>query len=155
MAAMRWQDDRGEGQLEDALKRFLQDIADHCGEFPETVTVQTTMALPSPAVSVQELGDTYLLLAELPGVEAANLRVTATGRTVTLEGVWRGETPGPRPLWHMNETRQGTFSRVVALPGPVRGESARAVLANGMLQVEVAKATSPNEDSYDVTIPSK
>ncbi len=142
---MRWQDPKPqfdeEGDLEEVLERFVSELSsremrggDERLRAPKGIANQ-------PRVDLEDVGDYYRLVAELPGVSSSSLRVVADTDTLTLEGSWDAQGANfPNGEAIISETGRGNFRRVVSLPGPTKGELANAVLENGMLTVELPKA---------------
>lgn len=97
-------------------------------------------ALPgswSPAVDVLETDDTFVLYAELPGVERADVDLTVEGRRLELSGR-RPPLPSDRAFARM-ERSYGRFRRVFELPDAVDPDRIAASLERGILRVELPK----------------
>jgi len=105
---------------------------------------------PFPAVNIFETDEAILLEAELPGLDPAELEITAVDDGLTLKGR-RGEAEaGPaaetaekrpaRPTWHRRERGVGSFERRLTLPTAVDPEQVEAKLSNGVLTVTCPKA---------------
>jgi HSP20 family protein len=97
----------------------------------------------SPNTDVYESADDVILKMELAGVDKESIRIHLEEQTVVVEGVRRdpygGEsTAGYR--FRQMEIEYGPFARVVALPFPVDGNSARAHMTNGILKVRLPRA---------------
>jgi HSP20 family protein len=92
----------------------------------------------TPPVDLLETSDTYVILAELPGVERNDLTISVhdDGR-LTLAGV-RHERAGDE--YHRVERGHGSFSRTFHLPIPVDGDRISADLRDGVLTVTCPKA---------------
>ncbi len=92
-----------------------------------------------PLVNIYDNGETFLLRAEIPGVDPKALDVTATGDTVTITG----ERPLEEPegaSYHRRERDHGTFSRSIKLPEPIDPGKIKASYKNGVLEVRVPRA---------------
>ncbi|MEW5762868.1 MAG: Hsp20/alpha crystallin family protein [Bacillota bacterium] len=94
-----------------------------------------------PPVNVVETETEIIVTAALPGLrQAGDVRVELKGNTLFLEG-----EIGPEPQLlsavavHLQERRQGKFSRAITLPVPVSSRSARASYRRGILEVKLAK----------------
>ena len=96
-----------------------------------------------PLVDVQETNDTYLLEAELPGLEEKQIKVQVEGGKLTIESGREDEKEekkdetGNRYL--VRERRQLAFSRSFTLPDNADTESVSAVFKNGILSLEIKK----------------
>jgi HSP20 family protein len=91
----------------------------------------------APAIEVSQGDGTYLIRAELPGVNAGDVKLEITDEAVILQGernLDRQETKGGV---HLTERQYGRFYRSVALPEGAKVEEARARFVNGVLEVTV------------------
>src|SRR5690348_10684062 len=67
-----------------------------------------------PALDVYDDGESLIVRAEMPGVDAKSLDITVTGDTLTL----KGERPAPPAgvSYHRQERDYGRFQRALTLP---------------------------------------
>lgn len=93
-----------------------------------------------PTVNVTEDKDHFFIRAELPGLEADDLDIQATGSSVTISGERRISTEGNNVRYHRREREAGKFSRVINLPETADMENVSAGLTNGVLSVTIAKS---------------
>lgn len=108
-----------------------------------------------PAMDVAERGDAYLIHAELPGVNPAQMDVRFEQNVLTV----RGTKPTSFDVSNEGELRvfsaereHGSFERSVRLPEFVDAERISASFANGLLTITVPKATAaqPRKITIDV-----
>ena len=94
-----------------------------------------------PALSVYANEDGVAITAELPGVKAEDLEVSAFQDTLTL----RGQRPGPTEAkaYHRRERQQGEFVRTLNLPFRVDPERVEANLEDGVLRLSLHR---PEQD---------
>ena len=85
--------------------------------------------------------DGVAVTAELPGVRAEDLEVSAFQDTLTL----RGKRPAPDEAraYHRRERQQGEFVRTLNLPFRVDPNRVEANLENGVLRLSLHR---PEED---------
>ncbi|MDR3671776.1 MAG: Hsp20/alpha crystallin family protein [Holophaga sp.] len=93
----------------------------------------------SPAFDLLETAETYLLLADLPGLEIADLDIELTATSVTITGERPGDALDETSACHALERRFGTFLRRFDLPEGVDGAGSRARMANGVLTLALPK----------------
>ena len=93
----------------------------------------------APSVDVREEGDRYTLQADLPGVDAKDIQVTADDGVLTLRGERRaaGAAEGASTTW--SERRLGQFQRRFSLPEDADAEHIRARHVNGVLEIVIPK----------------
>ena len=92
----------------------------------------------SPAVDLFETEDSYVLLAEVPGVEREDLDLTVEGRRLILSGQRRPPAEGGN--FHRMERHHGPFRRAFDLDHEVDSGSVDAKLEAGVLAIRVAKS---------------
>jgi len=96
-----------------------------------------------PSLDVVERNDAYLVFAELPGVEQAQLELHFEQNVLTLRGtkpstIDASQNGGLRV--YAAERVTGAFGRSIRLPEFVDGDKISAELNNGVLTVTVPKA---------------
>lgn len=110
-------------------------------EFRDLLDMLPTMSGLRPALDLHSIrvedrieGDTYVLRAELPGIDVDNdLKITVHNGLLTIEAERKEEeTEGGR-----SEFRYGSFARTVALPSGAREDGIDAEYDNGILTVRV------------------
>lgn len=114
-------------RLQDELEQMLDSA------FGATVGVY-------PPVNVFDAGEAYVVKAELPGIDPAQVEVSVEHDVLTLRGQRTVAEPGPDGAYHRRERGQGQFRRVVRLPGRVTADETHAEYREGVLTVRVAKA---------------
>ncbi len=96
-----------------------------------------------PAVNVWQGDDVVAITAELPGVDPADIEISAKDNVLTLSG----ERKAPRVMsdarWHRNERSFGRFNRAIRLPFAASDDKVEARMANGVLRIVVGR---PEED---------
>jgi len=104
-----------------------------------------------PAVDVVEDKDGYRLVAELPGVNKEDVKISLTEGLLTIRGEKKTETKRDTDNWHRVERSYGSFERSFRLGGQVDASKVKARYDNGVLTVLVPKAeeAKPREISID------
>lgn len=99
----------------------------------------TPSAQVFPLVNITEDKDNYYIRGELPGIEADDLELNVTGKTLTLSGERKIDTP-EGVSYHRRERRAGSFSRTITLPMDIASEKVSAALSDGVLTITLPKA---------------
>ncbi len=93
----------------------------------------------TPAADVSETEDSFVVVAELPGVRRADVDVAATHDTLTIRG--HRPNPGCEPAGYVRlERGHGQFVRRFTFPGPLAVDAVQADFKDGILTVTLPKA---------------
>ncbi|MBN9489517.1 MAG: Hsp20/alpha crystallin family protein [Alphaproteobacteria bacterium] len=92
-----------------------------------------------PPLNVFRKGDDIVIIAEVPGVKKADLRIEAKGDTIRIAG---SRTVGlqDKASVHRRERRSGSFDRAIALPIEIDADAIRAECRDGVLALYVPRA---------------
>jgi HSP20 family protein len=93
----------------------------------------------SPAFEVKETNDSFVLKADIPGVEEKDLDVAVHNGLLTVSGSRQAEERREGEAFALYERQYGSFSRSFALPDMADGDRSDAALDNGVLTLTVAK----------------
>lgn len=93
-----------------------------------------------PPVDLEEMDESYLLVADLPGVADNDIAIDVENGVLTLSGTRAAETVGDvRAI--RSERDRGAFKRRIGLPEDVDADQITASLDHGVLEIEVPKPT--------------
>lgn len=98
-----------------------------------------------------EDGERLVVRLEVPGMEKENLNIEVLDDALVVSGEKRFEKESTEGRWRVMQCAYGSFRRVVPLPVAVLADQAKAAYRNGVLRVELPKATPGKPAS--VTIP--
>jgi HSP20 family protein len=93
----------------------------------------------SPAVDVYEDKDALVVVVEVPGMKAEEVKVDIEKNVLTLSGERKLEKKEDAKGYRRLERSYGAFTRSFLLPETVDGERIEAALADGILTVRVPK----------------
>ena len=93
-----------------------------------------------PALNLSEDSHNYYVRAELPGMNAGELDIQATGKNVSISGERKITSEAEGLRYHRREREAGKFSRVLSLPGDITASKIEAALSNGILTITIPKA---------------
>ena len=114
-----------------------------------TVTNSTAW---TPSVDLHEESDRFILRADVPGVAAKDIEVSAEDGTLTV----RGERPAKERVssdgFEHIERAAGTFLRRFTLPESARAEAIKARYADGVLEIEIPKQPRVEAKRIAVTV---
>ncbi|WP_417848071.1 Hsp20/alpha crystallin family protein [Thalassoglobus sp.] len=97
---------------------------------------------PFPSINLYEIGEEYLITAELPGTEAKDLDLSVANGLVTMKGTrdTLGEISEDR--FRRSERLSGTWERTITVPERIDDDNIRAELTDGLLKLYLPKAPS-------------
>jgi HSP20 family protein len=106
----------------------------------------------TPAVDAHEENDRFLLSADMPGVEAKDIEVSAEDGVLTIraERLARARTDIDNAA--NVKTVTGTFLRRITLPVDAQAEAIKARYANGVLEIDIPKQARVETKRIPVTV---
>ena len=115
-----------------AMNRLFDDLLDGRASRP---VPESSEAVWSPAVDVEENETGVTVRADVPGVAPENIKVAVEGNVLTIEGERCVENEGAEGKTHWHERSSGAFQRRLRLPERVDGGSVTARYDHGVLEV--------------------
>lgn len=94
-----------------------------------------------PALNITKDADRYHVRAELPGVNADELQISAEGAKLSISGR-RQLPPESEVSYHRRERASGSFARTVVLPGDFDGDRVEAQYTDGILTITLPVSES-------------
>jgi HSP20 family protein len=93
-----------------------------------------------PPMNVTQDADNFYVRAEVPGIKASELSLSAVKNRLSIAG--RREIPNEheRASYHRKERPEGSFNRTLTLPTDIDVESIDARYADGILTLKLPKA---------------
>jgi HSP20 family protein len=92
-----------------------------------------------PPLNVYDDGNTFLVRAEIPGVNKDTLEITARGDELTLRGEREIQPAQKDASYHRRECQGGQFRRTLTLPQAVDADAVKATYKNGVLEVQLPR----------------
>ena len=93
-----------------------------------------------PPVNIFEDSDGIVIIAEVPGIDPAQLTVSGQGNTLTIGGERVREQIADLKGYHRRERRFGKFARAIQLSSDLDLSTASASYQAGVLSVKIRKA---------------
>ncbi len=95
-----------------------------------------------PPMNVYDDGESFVIHAEVPGVDPQNIDISVTGSTLTIRGERSVPEVPENASWHRRERDIGQFRRSMTLPEHVDGSKVTARFQNGVLEILLPRAES-------------
>jgi len=93
-----------------------------------------------PPMNVTQDDGNFYLRAEVPGIQAKDLSISALRNRVSISGKREIPQESDRVSYHRKERAEGEFSRTVTLPSEVAADRVEAHYADGILTLTLPKA---------------
>jgi HSP20 family protein len=101
--------------------------------------------LKMPSVDIVEDEKSYIVTAELPGMEANDVEVTLDGSNLIIRGEKQNETKTEDKNYHLTERTFGSFERSFFLPEGVDKDAIAASVEKGVLMVTLPKTAQSGD----------
>ncbi len=92
------------------------------------------------ALDVSEDDNSYSVTASLPGIDPADLDISFSENTLTIQGETQAESVDENAKWHLRERSFGKFVRRITLPATVNADDISADYEDGVLTLTLPKA---------------
>ena len=93
-----------------------------------------------PAIDVKENENEYKVVAELPGMNKDDVKISVTDNIVTIRGEKKAQVEEKNDNWHQMERTYGAFERSFTLGMSVDPNGVKARFENGVLTVSLPKS---------------
>ncbi|MCO5605059.1 hypothetical protein L7F22_059237 [Adiantum nelumboides] len=111
---------------------------------PARAYLRERNAMASTAVDVKEYPNSYVFIADMPGLKSSDIKVTVeSGNVLLLSGERKKEEESPEVKYLSMERRTLKFMRKFTLPSDANVENISAACQDGVLTVTVPKIPPP------------
>ncbi len=144
-AAFVWNPFRELARIEQELNKVFNELV------PTRTTAEVAQAQAwTPRVDVYEKDNKIVIEAEIPGAKKEDIEVKIRDNAVVIKGEVKREEEKKEENYYRSERFYGVFERVIPLPAEVKAEEAKASFENGILKLEIPKATAEKEVKIEV-----
>ncbi|MBN2808404.1 MAG: Hsp20/alpha crystallin family protein [Deltaproteobacteria bacterium] len=105
-----------------------------------------------PPVDLSETKENLLVRAELPGMDAKDIKVTISGDILSIKGEKREEKESKDEHCYCSERYAGAFQRNIRLPVNVKSDKINATFDKGVLQISLAKTEESKVKEIEVKV---
>lgn len=93
----------------------------------------------NPVVDIYEGEGSYVVTAEIPGVDKKDIEIDVKDRILTLKGERTTDTKVDEDHYYRRERHHGRFERTFSLPADVDADKIDASFKDGVLKIEIPK----------------
>jgi len=104
----------------------------------------------SPSVDLTETKGSFLIKAELPGLEAKDVDVSLSGNVLTIKGEKKKEEEEKDEHHHYLERYYGAFQRSFQLPANVKADKIDATFEKGVLKIRLPKKEEAKKKQIEI-----
>ena len=137
MAILRW---RNPADPFSHLSNLRSAVDQIFGDYMGRTGVERSSGGVFPPLNITESENNLYVRAELPGVEAKEIDVSATADSITLRGERKVPQVSEEINYHQREREFGIFKRIINLPTKINTDKISASYKNGILTVVLPKA---------------
>jgi HSP20 family protein len=112
----------------------------------------TDRAALTPAVDIQEENDRFVVRADMPGVAAKDIEVSAEDGKLTIRGTRSTQDRVNDDGFEHVERVAGTFLRRFTLPESAQAETIKARYTDGVLEIAIPKQARVEPKRITVTV---
>ncbi|MGA7952335.1 MAG: Hsp20/alpha crystallin family protein [Gloeobacterales cyanobacterium] len=105
-----------------------------------------------PSAEIEDTADEIHLKLEIPGLEAKDLDIEVTEKSVSVRGERRSETKTEEKGLMRSEFRYGKFERLIPLSARIKSDAAKADYKNGILTITLPKAEEEKHKVVKVSV---
>jgi HSP20 family protein len=128
-----------QGAMKDPIKQIFDRLLE--GNLYQNATDESSVVTSQwvPRVDIKEEAHRFLLHADIPGVDPADIEVQMDKGMLTIKGERREERASETERYSRIERRHGLFHRRFALPDSADPEGITASGHNGVLTISIPK----------------
>jgi HSP20 family molecular chaperone IbpA len=105
----------------------------------KTVSEGREKYLFKPTVEIQETGDAFYVLLELPGLDCQEISIQIVHDKLSIQGYRKPKFHIPARAVLDSEFHYGAFERTILIPEPVKHDQVIAEYVNGILTISLMK----------------
>ena len=105
-----------------------------------------------PSLDLAETKDSYVVKAEIPGMEAKDIDISLQNDLLTIRGEKKQEKEEKEENYHFVERTYGSFSRSIRLPQEIRGNKIKASYKDGVLKVTLPKSEEAKKKEMKIKV---
>jgi HSP20 family protein len=118
--------------------RFFDDF--WRSDWPSLQNIEEDSVVWAPRMDIEETEDSYLVRADLPGIDKKDLKVSLNDNVLTIKGERKHENEEKSKNVFRMERTYGNFQRTCTLPAKVKSNDIKADYKDGVLTVTLPKA---------------
>lgn len=104
-----------------------------------------------PAMDVRDLGDHYMVEADVPGFSKEDLTINYKDNVLTIQGEKQSQEEENKDGYFLQERTSSSFRRRVIIDG-IEAEDIKGSLENGVLKLNLPKRQEKNDMGHTIAL---
>jgi len=148
MSIVRYRQLPAQAAFQNEIKQVFDRFFDPNGGTDESAVVTAQWV---PRVDIKEEAERFVLYADLPGIDPAEIEVSMDKGILSIRGERKSESTADSERFSRIERRYGSFHRRFALPDSADPDGISATGYHGVLEVRIPKrpASTPRRIQVD------
>jgi len=146
MSIVRWSPFRDMLGIQDEMNRLFN------AYFTRSSDQEGKSLVWHPFVDIFETDNEIKVVAEVPGMNKEDIKVSIQDNVLTISGVKKQEADDTSKNYHRIERAWGTFERSFSLPMAVRVDKVNAAYKDGILTITLPKSEEAKPKEIDVSV---
>lgn len=105
-----------------------------------------------PPINVYDDNESYVVRAELPGVDPKDIDISVANNTLTIRGKRETNVEGENISYHRRERNFGEFRRAFTLPDQIDSSKVMAHAKDGILEIRLPRAEQAKPRQVEVKV---
>ena len=129
----------GQGAMKDPVKQIFDRLFE--GSLFQNATDESSVVTSQwvPRVDIKEEAERFVIYADLPGVDPAQIEVNMDKGVLSIKGERKTDAAAEGERWSRNERAHGVFYRRFALPDSANPDGIQATGKHGVLEISIPK----------------
>ncbi len=106
----------------------------------------------SPRMDIAENAKSFLVTAELPGMDEKDIDVSLAGDTLTIRGEKKDDREEKGEDYYYAERSYGSFNRSIPLPAEIDADKISASFKKGILTITLPKTAAAAETTKKIAV---
>lgn len=136
MSIVRYPQWPTQAALQSEIKHVFDRFFDQGSDTDESAVVTAQWV---PRVDIKEEADQFVIYADLPGIDPADIEVQMDKGILSIKGERQEETKSESENFSRVERRYGSFHRRFALPDSADADGITAAGRHGVLEIRIPK----------------
>lgn len=133
-----------------SIRKRIEKLFDLFEEDEEFFELEKRFSKFSPAIDIEETENSYIVRAEVPGIDKNNLKIAVDENGISISGEKKQERKSQNKNYYRAEISYGKFKRYIPFPKKINPDAATAKYKNGIVEIEIPKVEKTNLKELEI-----